>query len=101
MPLGGKARWLAVVSSAAPDGVQLLLEPDSHQAAKPFKSALVRDRIPAISSEVDNVPKDYERLKNLGDVSRSPPTTAGPTTIVVLDDTRGNFIHPRQVERPA
>ena len=32
VPAGG-ARWLTVVSPAAPDGVELLLEPTGHPAA--------------------------------------------------------------------
>jgi len=40
IPLGD-ARWLTVVSPDAPDGVELLLEPDGHPAVKPFKEALV------------------------------------------------------------
>ena len=40
VPAGG-ARWLTVVSPADPDGVELLLEPDGHPAARPFKQALV------------------------------------------------------------
>ena len=42
----GEARWLTVVSPDDPDGIELLLEPDSHPAAKPFKQALVDDGIP-------------------------------------------------------
>jgi catechol 2,3-dioxygenase-like lactoylglutathione lyase family enzyme len=44
--LGGGARWLTVVSPEAPNDVELLLEPDGHPAAKPFKAALVEDGIP-------------------------------------------------------
>ena len=44
-PVGG-ARWLTVVSSEDPDGAELVLEPDAHPAAKPFKQALVNDGIP-------------------------------------------------------
>ena len=36
VPAGG-ARWLTVVSQTAPDGVELLLEPDGHPAAMPFR----------------------------------------------------------------
>src|SRR5918996_3984484 len=42
----GEARWLTVVSPEEPDGPELLLEPDGHPAAKPFKQALVDDGIP-------------------------------------------------------
>ena len=37
----GEHRWLTVVSPADPDGVELLLEPEGHPAARPFKDALV------------------------------------------------------------
>ena len=40
----GHHRWLTLVAHDNPDGVELLLEPDEHPAAKPFKSALVEDR---------------------------------------------------------
>ena len=36
----GEYRWLTVVSPDDPDGIELLLEPDAHPAAKPFKAAL-------------------------------------------------------------
>ena len=45
----GEARWLTVVSPEDPDGVELLLEPDAHPAARPFKEALVADGIPFTS----------------------------------------------------
>jgi catechol 2,3-dioxygenase-like lactoylglutathione lyase family enzyme len=45
VPLG-EHRWLTVVSPEAPDGVELVLEPDEHPAARPFKAALVADGIP-------------------------------------------------------
>src|SRR5262245_33900218 len=54
IPLGG-ARWLTVVSPDEPDGTELVLEPDAHPAAKPFKAALVRDGIPFTTFAVDDV----------------------------------------------
>ncbi len=39
----GEVSWLTVLSPNAPDGVELVLEPDSHPAARPFRSALVED----------------------------------------------------------
>ncbi len=51
----GDARWLTVVSPEDPDGVELLLEPDGHPAAGPFKRALVDDGIPFTSFAVDDV----------------------------------------------
>lgn len=45
----GAARWLTVVAPSDPDGVELLLEPDSHPAVGPFKNALLQDGIPFTS----------------------------------------------------
>jgi catechol 2,3-dioxygenase-like lactoylglutathione lyase family enzyme len=44
----GEARWLTVVSPEAPDGPELLLEPDSHPAAGPYKvpDEVVRTDLP-------------------------------------------------------
>jgi catechol 2,3-dioxygenase-like lactoylglutathione lyase family enzyme len=65
IPLGAH-RWLTVVSPEDPDGVELVLEPDEHPAAKPFKDALVRDGIPFTSFAVEDVHREYERLAALG-----------------------------------
>jgi catechol 2,3-dioxygenase-like lactoylglutathione lyase family enzyme len=88
----GHHRWLTVVSPEAPDGVELLLEPDEHPAAKPFKQALVADGIPYTSFAVEDVRADYERLKALGVEFTQPPVAMGPVTTAVLDDTCGNLI---------
>lgn len=91
IPLG-EHRWLTVVSPDAPDGVELLLEPDEHPAAKPFKTALVQDGIPATSFGVEDVEQEYERLRGLGVRFTQEPTVMGPVTTAVLDDTCGNLI---------
>ena len=91
IPLG-ESRWLTVVSPGATDGVELLLEPDSHPAAKKFKEALVEDGIPFTSFGVDDVAAEYERLLSLGVQFVQPPTALGPVTVAVLDDTCGNLI---------
>ncbi|MEV0364110.1 VOC family protein [Nocardia fusca] len=88
----GEYRWLTVVSPQAPDGVELLLEPDAHPAAKPFKNALVEDGIPFTSFAVDDVHAEYERLQGLGVRFTQPPVDHGPVTTAVLDDTCGNLI---------
>ena len=51
----GEHRWITVVSPEDPDGTELVLEPDDHPAAKPFKEALVADGIPFTSFAVDDV----------------------------------------------
>jgi catechol 2,3-dioxygenase-like lactoylglutathione lyase family enzyme len=91
VPLG-EHRWLTVVSPSAPDGVELVLEPDEHPAAKPFKAALVEDGIPFTAFAVEDVQREYERLQGLGVRFTQPPTAMGPVTTAVLDDTCGNLI---------
>ena len=86
VPLG-EHRWLTVVSPEQPDGVELVLEPDEHPAARPFKEALVSDGIPFTSFAVDDVQKEYERLTGLGVRFTQEPTQMGPVTTAVLDDT--------------
>jgi catechol 2,3-dioxygenase-like lactoylglutathione lyase family enzyme len=88
----GEARWLTVVSPEDPDGTELLLEPDDHPAARPFKAALVEDGIPATSFGVDDVRAEYERLRERGVTFTQEPTQMGPTTTAVFDDTCGNLI---------
>jgi catechol 2,3-dioxygenase-like lactoylglutathione lyase family enzyme len=92
IPLGGGARWLTVVSPAAPDGVELLLEPDGHPAAGPFKRALVEDGIPFTSFAVDDVAAEHERLVAAGVRFTQPPRDMGTVTTAVFDDTCGNLI---------
>ncbi|MEU5654851.1 VOC family protein [Streptomyces sp. NPDC047737] len=91
VPLGA-ARWLTVVSPEDPDGTELLLEPDGHPAVKPYKTALVRDGIPAASFAVDDVTAEFERLRALGVRFTQDPVEMGPVTTAVLDDTCGNLI---------
>jgi catechol 2,3-dioxygenase-like lactoylglutathione lyase family enzyme len=91
IPLG-EYRWLTVVSPAEPDGVELVLEPSDHPAVGPYKDALVADGIPFTSFAVDDVQKEYERLRGLGVTFTQEPTVMGPVTTAVLDDTCGNLI---------
>ena len=91
IPLG-EAYWLTVTSPAQPDGPELLLEPDGHPAAKPFKAALVADGIPYTMFAVDDIAAEYDRLTKLGVTFTQPPTAMGPVTTAVFDDTCGNLI---------
>jgi catechol 2,3-dioxygenase-like lactoylglutathione lyase family enzyme len=88
----GEHSWLTVVSPDDPDGVELLLEPDAHPAAKPFKDALVADGIPYTSFAVADVQAEYQRLSAQGVVFTQEPLTLGPVTTAVFDDTCGNLI---------
>jgi catechol 2,3-dioxygenase-like lactoylglutathione lyase family enzyme len=88
----GEARWLTLVSPQDPDGTELLLEPDSHPAARPFKDALVADGIPATSFGVDDVNAEFSRLRDRGVRFTQEPLEMGPVTTAVFDDTCGNLI---------
>jgi len=91
VPLG-EHRWLTVVSPQEPDGVELLLEPDGHPAAGPFKAALVDDGIPFTSFAVDDVHAEFDRLRGHGVRFTQEPLAMGPVTTAVFDDTCGNLI---------
>ena len=94
----GDAKWLTVVSPEEPDGVELLLEPNSdYPAMKALKESLVKDGIPFTAFQVDNIQREYERMKKLGVVFTQEPTPAGPTIQAVFDDTCGNLIQTYQV----
>jgi catechol 2,3-dioxygenase-like lactoylglutathione lyase family enzyme len=94
--LGGGARWLTVVSPEPPNDVELLLEPDGHPAARPFKDALVADGIPYTSFGIADCQAEFERLTKLGVVFTQPPTQMGPVITAVFDDTCGNLIQMAQ-----
>ena len=91
IPLG-EFRWLTVVSAGDPNGTELVLEPDAHPAARPFKEALVRDGIPFTSFAVEDVRAEFERLRALGVRFTQEPAAMGPVTTAVFDDTCGNLI---------
>lgn len=92
IPVDGESRWLTVVGPDAPDGVELLLEPSGHPAAKPFREALVADGIPFTSFMVDDLAAEHRRLAALGVRFTLPPTEAGNVRMAVFDDTCGNLI---------
>ncbi|HXS64011.1 MAG TPA: VOC family protein [Streptosporangiaceae bacterium] len=91
VPLG-EHRWLTVVSPQDPDGTELVLEPGSHPAVKPFKEALAADGIPYTQFAVEDVKTEYDRLRGLGVHFTQEPAQMGPVTTAVLDDTCGNLI---------
>ncbi|MEU7484678.1 VOC family protein [Streptomyces sp. NPDC042319] len=91
VPLG-EYQWLTVVSPEDPDGTELVLEPDVHPAVRPYKEALAKDGIPFTSFAVDDVHREYARLRELGVEFTQEPTEMGPATTAVLDDTCGNLI---------
>jgi predicted enzyme related to lactoylglutathione lyase len=93
IPLGGGARWLTVVSPEEPDGTELLLEPNAdYPAMKALKDSLLKDGIPFTAFQVDDIQKEYARLKKLGVEFTMEPTNMGMTTVAILNDTCGNLI---------
>jgi catechol 2,3-dioxygenase-like lactoylglutathione lyase family enzyme len=91
VPLG-EHRWLTVTSPEDPNGTELVLEPDNHPAARPFKEALVADGIPFTSFAVQDIRKEFIRLRELGVQFTQEPAEMGPVTTAVFDDTCGNLI---------
>jgi len=94
----GEARWISVVSPEAPDGTQLVLEPNSNPAALAFQQSLFAQGIPITAFGVDNVYDEYERLKNRGVLFSVDPTDVGEVIIAVFEDTCGNLIQIYQVK---
>jgi catechol 2,3-dioxygenase-like lactoylglutathione lyase family enzyme len=96
VPLG-EFSWLTVVAPDDPDGVQLLLEPDQHPAARAAKAALVADGIPWTSFAVTDLAAEYERLRGRGVVFTQEPADLGTVSTAVFDDTCGNLIQLTQL----
>lgn len=93
----GAFKWLTVASSEEPDGVELLLEPNDNPAASTFQQAVFQQGIPVATFNVDDIQAEYERMKALGVRFTMQPTSMGPATVAVFDDTCGNLIQIAQV----
>jgi catechol 2,3-dioxygenase-like lactoylglutathione lyase family enzyme len=88
----GEHRWLTVVSPDEPNGVELLLEPDAHPAARPLKEAFVADGMPFTSFAVNDAEAEFKRLQARGVRFTQEPTEMGQVMTAVFDDTCGNLI---------
>jgi predicted enzyme related to lactoylglutathione lyase len=88
----GEYRWLTVVSPDEPDGTQLVLEPNANPAAAAYQRALFESGIPLTAFAVDDIEKEYQRLRELGVAFATEPTDAGGATVAVFEDTCGNLI---------
>ena len=91
IPLG-ENRWLTVVSAEDPEGTEVLLEPSTHPAVKPYKDALVSDGIPAHSFQANDIDAERKRLGDLGVNFVQEPMDAGSVRMAIFDDTCGNLI---------
>jgi catechol 2,3-dioxygenase-like lactoylglutathione lyase family enzyme len=98
----GKFKWLTVASPEEPEGTQLLLAPTDiggfhGPAAKTYQEALFKQSIPAANFFVEDIQKEYARLKDLGVVFTMNPSKTTGSIIAVLDDTCGNLIQLTQL----
>jgi len=98
VPVMGEYRWITVVSPEGPDDRELVLEPNANPPAKTFQAAMFAQGIPMAAFEVDDIDREYARLKERGVAFTQEPTPMGPVTIAVLSDTCGNLI---QLYQPA
>lgn len=88
----GEYNWLTVVSPDEPSGVELLLEPNAHNAARVFQETMFEDGVPLTSFSVEDIQSEYQRLQSLGVRFTQPPTEAEGVIVANLDDTCGNLI---------
>ena len=93
----GKYRWLTVVSPEEPNGPQLVLEPNENPAAKSYQELIFKQGIPASMFFVDDIQKEFERLKRLGVRFTMELTKTPGSTIARFDDTCGNLIQITQL----
>jgi catechol 2,3-dioxygenase-like lactoylglutathione lyase family enzyme len=91
IPLEG-AKWLTVVSPDDQDGIELVLEPNDNPAAQVFVTELFNQGIPFTAFYVEDVQKEFERLKDLGVIFTMDPIDMEGTTVAIFDDTCGNLI---------
>jgi len=88
----GQYNWLTVVSTEAPNDVELSLEPNANPAGKTFQEAMFAQSIPVAAFEVSDIAAEYARLKSHGVVFTKEPMAMGPVMIALLSDTCGNLI---------
>jgi len=89
----GEFKWLTVVSPEGPEHIELVLEPMGFPPAKTYQEALFKAGIPATAFASDDIQAEYGRLKERGVTFRGEPTSAGPITTVLFEDTCGNLIN--------
>ncbi|MFC2164550.1 VOC family protein [Acidobacteriota bacterium] len=87
-----------VVSPEDPDGTQLLLEPNDHPIAKTYQKGIYKEGLPVIVLSVEDIQKEYHRLKKLGVVFKKEPIKQEWGIEAVFDDTCGNYIQLVQTE---
>ena len=95
----GPFRWLTVASPEEPDGAELQLALNDNPAAKTYQQAIFEQGQPAAMFYVDDVQREYDRMKPLGAEFTTPPTKVTGSTIAVVNDTCGNLIQLVKLDR--
>ena len=95
----GPFRWLTVASPEEPDGAELQLALNDNPAAKAYQQAMFDQGQPAAMFYVDDVQREYERMKPLGAEFTMPPTKVTGSTIAMVNDTCGNLIQVVALDR--
>ena len=95
----GPYRWLTVASPEEPDGVELQLAPNDNPAARAYQQAMFEQSQPAIMFYVDDVQREYDRMKAAGAAFTMPPTKVTGSTIAMVNDTCGNLIQLAALDR--
>lgn len=93
----GEYRWLTVVSPEEPNGTEVVLEPMGFPPARTYQRALVEAGIPLTAFQVEDIQKEYQRMKKLGVVFTGEPKKTGPVALCAFEDTCGNLIQIYQV----
>jgi predicted enzyme related to lactoylglutathione lyase len=94
----GPFRWLTVASPEEPDGVELQLAPTDNPAAKTYQQAMFEQGQRAAMFYVDDVQKEYDRIKAAGATFTMPPNKVTGSTIAMLNDTCGNLVQLTKLE---
>ena len=95
----GPFRWLTVASAEEPDGTELQLAANDNPAARAYQQAMFEQGQPAAMFYVDDVQREYDRMKPLGAEFTMPPTKVTGSTIAMLNDTCGNLIQIAALDR--
>jgi len=88
----GPFRWLTVGSAEEQNGVELQLALNTNPAARTYQQAIFEQNQPAALFNVDDVQKEYDRMRPLGAEFTMPPTKVTGSTIAMLKDTCGNLV---------
>jgi predicted enzyme related to lactoylglutathione lyase len=95
----GPFRWLTVASPEEPNGTELQLALNNNPAAQAYQQAMLDQGQPAAMFYVDDVQREYDRMKPLGAEFTMPPTKVTGSTIAKLNDTCGNLIQITTLDR--